>query len=53
LTDPAGLFSFEINGGLPVHTPNTNVACARGVLGTHLRSYGLRGHRETRSGDSR
>jgi hypothetical protein len=53
LTDPAGLFSFEVSGGLPVHTPNTNVGCARGALGTHLRTYGLRGHRETRSGGSR
>ena len=52
LTFAAGLFSFEVNGGLPVHTPNTNVGCARGALGTHLRSYGLRGHRETRTGGS-
>jgi hypothetical protein len=44
---------FEVNGGLPVHRRNTNVGCVRGALGTHLRSYGLRGHRDTRSGDSR
>jgi hypothetical protein len=39
LATPAGLFSFEVNGGLPVHTPNTNVGWARGVLGTRLRRY--------------
>jgi hypothetical protein len=34
LAAAAGLFSFEVNGGLPVHTPGKSVGCARRALGT-------------------